>query len=59
AYTARETAAGIAFEAETESPKYGQLRWHGVINGARMDATLTMVRDGVACGEKWILAGQV
>lgn len=59
AYTARESAAGIVFEAETGSPKYGQLRWHGVVNGARMDATLTMVRDGVACGEKWVLAGQV
>ena len=59
AYTARESAGAIAFESETESPKYGQLRWRGVINGARMDATLTMVRDGVECGEKWILAGQV
>jgi hypothetical protein len=59
AYTARESAGGIAFESETESPKYGQLRWRGVVHGARLDATLTMVRDGVACGEKWILAGQV
>jgi hypothetical protein len=24
-----------------------------------MDATLTMVRDGMPCGEKWILAGEV
>ena len=59
AYTAHESAGGIVFESETESPKYGKLRFHGVVNGARMDATLTMVRDGVACGEKWILAGQV
>ena len=59
AYTARESAGGIAFECETESPKYGQLRWSGVVKGARMDATLTMVRDGVECGEKWLLAGQV
>ena len=59
AYTARESAGGIVFESETESPKYGQLRWRGAVHGARMDATLTMVRDGVACGEKWILAGQV
>lgn len=59
AYTAHESAGGIVFESETESPKYGQLRWRGVVNGARMNATLTMVRDGAACGEKWILAGQV
>jgi len=59
AYTARESTGGIVFESETESPKYGKLRWHGVVNGARMDATLTMMRDGVASGEKWILAGQV
>lgn len=58
-YSARESDGGIVFECETESPKYGQLRWRGVVHGARMDATLTMVRDGVACGEKWILAGQV
>jgi hypothetical protein len=59
AYIAHESAGGIVFDSETESPKYGKLRFHGVVNGARMDATLTMVRDGVACGEKWILAGQV
>lgn len=59
AYTAREAAGTIEFECETESPKYGRLRWHGVVRGARLDATLTMLRDGVAAGEKWILAGQV
>lgn len=59
AYTAHESADGIAFESRTESPKYGQLRWRGVVRGTRMDATLTMVRDGVERGEKWVLAGQV
>lgn len=58
-YTATESPAGIVFESETESPKYGKLRWRGVVQGPRMDATLTMMRDGVASGEKWILAGQV
>jgi hypothetical protein len=59
-YTARQSPAGaIEFECETESPTYGQLRWRGVVQGARMDATLTMVRDGMPCGEKWILAGEV
>ena len=59
AYAAHETAGGIVFESETESPKYGQLRWHGVVHGKRMDATLTMLRDGVDCGEKWVLAGEL
>ena len=58
-YTATVTAGEIAFESETESPKYGKLLWRGVVRGPRMDATLTMMRDGVAVGEKWILAGQV
>ncbi len=51
-------AGEIAFESETESPKYGKLLWRGVVRGTRMDATLTMMRDGIAAGEKWILAGQ-
>jgi hypothetical protein len=59
AYTATVSAGEIAFESETESPKYGKLLWRGVVRGPRMDATLTMMRDGVAVGEKWILAGQV
>ena len=56
-YSATEDGGAIVFEAETESAKYGKLRWHGVIRGARLDGTLTMVRDGVDAGEKWVLAG--
>jgi hypothetical protein len=58
-YTATSSADAITFEAETRSPQYGSLRWHGVVRGQRLDATLTMVRDGRAVGEKWVLAGQV
>ena len=46
------------FEAETESPKYGKLLWKGVVRGPRLDGTMTMVRDGQAAGEKWVLAGE-
>lgn len=49
----------LTFEAETESAQYGQLRWQGVVRGARLDGTLTMVRNGQAAGEKWVLAGEV
>lgn len=59
AYTVHALADGIAFSAQTESPKYGTLRWQGVVRGKRLDGTLTMVRDGQVLGEKWVLAGQV
>lgn len=59
AYTTAVSGDAISFESETTSPKYGQLRWRGVVRQTRLDGTLTMVRDGVAVGEKWVLAGQV
>jgi hypothetical protein len=58
AYTATASGDTITFTAETESPKYGQLRWHGTVRGKRLDGTLTMVRDGKVLGEKSVLAGQ-
>ena len=58
AYTARRDGDRIVFAAETTSPKYGSLRWHGTVTGRRLDGTLTMVRDGAAVGEKWVLAGE-
>jgi len=58
AYAATASVGEIDFEARTESPRYGQLHWHGVVRGRRLDGTLTMIRDGVATGEKWVLAGE-
>jgi hypothetical protein len=46
----------VSFEAQTQSPKYGQ--WRGIVRGPRLDGTLTMVRDGKTLGEKWVLAGE-
>ena len=57
-YTATTSGETVTFEAETESPKYGKLLWKGVVRGPRLDGTMTMVRDGRATGEKWILAGE-
>jgi hypothetical protein len=57
-YTAHRQGDSILFEAETQSPRYGRLRWHGTVTGRRLDGTLTMLRDGAAVGEKWILAGE-
>jgi hypothetical protein len=48
----------IAFHAETESEKYGKLRWHGTVRGPRLDATLAVMRDGAVVVEKWVLAGE-
>jgi hypothetical protein len=57
-YTATVSGEVVMFEAETESPKYGKLLWKGVVRGPRLDGTMTMVRDGRAVGEKWVLAGE-
>jgi len=57
-YTATTSGDTIAFEAETESPKYGKLQWKGVVRGRKLDGTLTKVRDGKAAGEKWVVAGE-
>ena len=59
AYIATAQGDKLAFEAETVSPKYGSLRWLGTVTGARLDGTLTMLRDGQSAGEKWVLAGEV
>jgi len=58
AYTARRDGDRIHFEAETESPRWGRLQWQGTVSGPRLDGTLTMVRDGAAAGQKWVLAGE-
>jgi len=58
AYTARQDGECIHFDAETESARWGRLRWHGTITGPRLDGTLTMLRDGTRVGEKWVLAGE-
>jgi hypothetical protein len=58
AYRWQQRDGQISFEAQTESPKYGQLRWQGVVRGARLDGTLTMVREDKVVGEKWVLAGE-
>jgi hypothetical protein len=57
-YTATRSGETVVFEAQTESPKYGKLLWKGVVRGPRLDGTMTMVRDGRAAGEKWVLAGE-
>lgn len=57
AYKQVATADGIAFEAETESPKYGKLLWKGVVRGDKLDATATSVRDGKPPVENWVVAG--
>jgi hypothetical protein len=58
AYTVTVAGDAVSFEAQIESPKYGQLLWRGVVRGRRLDGTLTMVREGKTLGEKWVLAGE-
>jgi hypothetical protein len=58
-YSAGREGDHIHFTAMTESPQYGQLRWHGTVTGRRLDGTLTMMRNGAAVHEKWVLAGEL
>lgn len=58
-YAATVQGEAVSFTAETESPKYGKLLWRGVVNGERLDATFTMVRNGKPAGEKWVVAGEI
>jgi len=57
-YSVFEAKDGLAFEAQTESPQYGKLLWRGTVRGARLDGTLTMLKDGKPAGEKWVIAGE-
>lgn len=58
-YQAQADGAAIRFETETQSPKYGVLRWSGYIHGDKLDATVLMVRDGKPAIENWVAAGLV
>ena len=47
----------IAFEAETESAKYGRLVWRGTVRGDKLDATALMQgASGKAPVENWVVA---
>lgn len=56
----RTSSAGdmTRFEAVTESAKYGRLLWNGTVHGGKLDATVTMVREGHANIENWVVAGE-
>ncbi len=56
-YRATQQGDAIAWEAETESPKYGKLVWKGVVRNGKLDATATMVRQGKSPIENWVVAG--
>jgi hypothetical protein len=55
-YRVVATGDALSFEAETESPKYGKLVWRGVVRGDHLNATATMVKDGKAGTENWVVA---
>ena len=58
-YRASAQGDAVAFEAETESPKYGKLIWRGTVRGEKLDATATMPREGKTPIENWVVAGAV
>jgi len=46
-----------AFEAETESAKYGKMVWKGVVRDGKLDATVMWLRQGKPPVENWVVAG--
>ena len=58
AYKATSEGGTVRFEAETESPKYGKLRWNGFIRDGKLDATAVMHREGGKSTENWVVAGE-
>ena len=57
----RTASAGemTRFEAETQSARYGKLRWSGLVREGKLDATAIMVRgDGQGDVENWVVAGE-
>ncbi|MGZ9058936.1 MAG: hypothetical protein ACXW14_06815 [Burkholderiaceae bacterium] len=47
-----------AFEAETESARYGKLQWKGTVRGDKLDATVISVRSGKQPVENWVVAAE-
>ena len=58
AYKTMTEGGAVRFEAETESPKYGKLRWSGFVRDGKLDATAVMVRAGGKTTENWVVAGE-
>ena len=54
-YKSTPAADGIAFEAETESAKYGRLVWKGIIREGKLDATAMNLRKGKPPVENWVV----
>lgn len=56
AYTTTDEGGATRFEAQTESPRYGTLRWTGYVRGDRLDATVWMLQNGKPPREHWVAA---
>jgi hypothetical protein len=58
AYKTSTQGDTTVFEAETESARYGKLRWKGIVRGEKLDATVMSIRDGKAPVENWVVAAE-
>ncbi|MBL8360746.1 MAG: hypothetical protein JNN18_09660 [Rubrivivax sp.] len=56
AYTTTDEGGAVRFDAQTESPRYGSLRWTGYVRGDRLDATAWMLQNGKPPREHWVAA---
>jgi hypothetical protein len=57
-YRASVQGDAVAFETETESPRYGKLIWKGVVRDGKLDATAVAIRSGKSPVENWVVAGE-
>lgn len=53
AYTAREEAGAIAFEATTHSAKEGDMEWKGAVKGDAVEGTVVWKKAGKAPKDYW------
>jgi len=56
AYTTAPDGDAIRFEAETESPKYGRMKWSGRVQGNVLDGNFTWIKKNNKTVDYWIKA---
>ena len=56
AYTATPDGDAVRFEAETESPKYGRMKWSGTVKGDVLDGTFAWIKKNNKTVDYWINA---
>ncbi len=56
AYTTTIDGEATRFEAETESPKYGRMKWSATVQGDVLDGTFVWIKKNGKTQDYWIKA---